>query len=102
MLRITASGEFDGGNGIQQVALHQDDVGRFDGDIGAGANGNAHIGSGQGRGIIDAVADHGNLFALGLELADLLLLILGEDLCHHPVDAGLAADGPRRFSCYRR
>ena len=86
-------GEFDGGNGIQQVALHQDDVGRFDGDIGAGANGNAHIGSGQGRGIIDAVADHGNLFALGLELADLLLLILGEDLCHHPVDAGLAADG---------
>ena len=87
------AGELNGGDSVEQVALHQDDVGGFDGDIGAGADGNAHIRSCQGRGIVDAVADHGDLLALRLELAHFLLLILGENLRYHPVNAGLAADG---------
>ena len=87
------AGEFNGGDSVEQVALHQDDVGGFDGDIGAGADGNAHVRSCQGRGIVDAVADHGDLLALCLELAHFLLLILGENLRYHPVNAGLAADG---------
>lgn len=50
-------GQRDRGRHAIQAARHQDDIGGLDGDIGAGADGQAHIRLGQGRGVVDAVAD---------------------------------------------
>jgi hypothetical protein len=41
-----------------QVALDQRDLGAVHGDVGAGAHGDADIGLGQRRRIVDAVAGH--------------------------------------------
>ena len=57
------------------------------------ADGQAHVGPGQGGGVVDAVAHHGHLLAALLELADLLLLILRQHFRHHAVHAHLSADG---------
>ena len=43
--------------------------------------------------VVDAVADHGDLQATGLQLGDLGRLVLGEHLGEHLVDAEVAADG---------
>ena len=40
------------------IAANQGDVGRFDRDIGAAANGKANVSGGQGRRIVDPVAHH--------------------------------------------
>ena len=47
-----------------QVALQQRDAGALDGDVGAGAHGDADIGRGQRRRVVDAVAGHGDHAAL--------------------------------------
>ena len=47
-----------------RVAADERDVGRLDGDVRARADGDAHIGLGQGRCVVDAVADHGHDAAL--------------------------------------
>src|SRR3546814_11552113 len=57
--------------------LGQDQPGRLDGDVGPGADGDAHVGPGQGRSVVDAVADHGDLQAAVLELGHLEGLVLG-------------------------
>ena len=59
---------------IEPVA-EDDDVGRIDGDVGSPAHGNAHIGLHEGRGIVDAITDHGDLAAL-LQRADQRDLVL--------------------------
>ncbi len=41
-----------------EVALEQRDAGALDGDVGAGAHGDADIGRGQRRRVVDAVARH--------------------------------------------
>ena len=56
---------------VEGVAAHEDDVGGLDGYVGAGADGDADVGLGQGGGVVDAVADHGDLLATLLELGDL-------------------------------
>ena len=43
---------------LARVAGGEDDAGRFDGDIGARADGDADVGAGQRGGVVDAVADH--------------------------------------------
>ena len=43
-----------------EIALHQGDAGAVHGDLGAGAHGDADIGCGEGRGVVDAVARHGD------------------------------------------
>ena len=53
------------------VALHQHDLGAFHGHVGAGADREADIGLRQGRRIVDAVADHGDLVTLVLQFLDL-------------------------------
>ena len=54
-----------------QVAAHERDVGRLDGHVGAGAHRDADVGLGQGRRVVDPVADHGHDTAVGLQALDL-------------------------------
>src|SRR5690606_40232697 len=58
-----------------------------------GADGDADVGLGQCRCVVDAVTDHGHDPALALELGDLLTLVLGPDLGEDLVDAELAGHG---------
>ena len=57
-----------------------------------GPNGYAHMGTCQGRGIVDAVAHHGYLFALCHEFRHLLLLVLGKHFSQHLIHACLAGN----------
>ena len=86
-------GQADGGDGVGQIALHQHYVGRLDGHVGPRADGHAHVGPGQGGGVVDAVAHHGDLLALLLQQAYLPLLVGGKDLGHHVGDAHLLGNG---------
>ena len=52
-----AAREVEGGDDIEQVRLHEDDVGRFDGDVGAGAEGDADVGDGESRRVVDTVSN---------------------------------------------
>ena len=47
-----------------EIALQQRHAGAFHGDVGAGAHGDADIGGGQRRRVVDAVAGHGDDAAL--------------------------------------
>ena len=58
--------QLNGGDYIQQIIFHQHDIGAFQSNIGAGTDGQANIGPGQSRRIVDAVAHHGHGFALTL------------------------------------
>ena len=51
-------GDADGGGHPGERAGHQGDVGGLDGDVRPGPDGEAHVGSRQGGGVVDAVADH--------------------------------------------
>ena len=53
-----------------QVVPHQGDVRRLAGRVGAAAHGDADVGGGQGRRVVDAVADHGDDTAGGAQLGD--------------------------------
>ena len=66
MLRIVACDSRRARTMPVEVALEQRDAGALDGDVGAGAHGDADIGGGQRRRIVDAVAGHGDDAALGL------------------------------------
>ena len=76
-----------------QVAPHEGDVGRLDGHVGPGPHGDADVGLGQGRGVVDAVADHRDHVALGLQRRDGVRLARRQDAGDHPVDPDLAGDG---------
>ena len=75
------------------VVAGQDDAGGCDGDVGAGADGDADVGLGQGGGVVDAVADHGDLSALGLQLFDLARPCPRAGLRRSTVDAQLGSNG---------
>ena len=59
--------DLDGGDDAGQAALDQRDVGRLDRHVGAGADRQAHVGLGQRRGVVDAIADHRHALVLQLE-----------------------------------
>ena len=67
-----------------QVAAHQREVGRLDGDVGAGAHGEAEVGLGERGGVVHAVADHGHDPALVLEAADDVDLVGRQHLGDRP------------------
>ena len=68
---------------------HEHQVPRLHGDIRPGADGDADVGLGQGRGVVDAVADEGHPAALGLEGLHRLRLAAGQDLTQGLVDTRL-------------
>ena len=49
-----------GGGYAEYCTAHEGQVGGFDRDVRTGAHGQAEVGLGQGRGVVDAVADHGD------------------------------------------
>ncbi len=63
------------------------------GGLGAGVHGHADVGLGQRRGVVGAVAGHGDQAAAGLLPADQRHLVLGRGLGEEVVDAGLVGDG---------
>ena len=65
------AGQGDGGYHPVELAAHQRDIRGLDGHVGAGADGDADIGLGQGWGVVDPVIDHGDLSTGGLEAGDL-------------------------------
>ena len=69
------------------------DAGAFHGDIGAGAHGDAHLGLGESRRVVDAVAGHGHDAAFGLESLDILGLLIGEHLGSNFIQAEPSGDG---------
>jgi len=56
---------------------HQHDVGRFDGDVRACADGDADVGLREGGCVIDAVPDHRHAVTVILETPNLLALFVG-------------------------
>ena len=55
------------------LVVHQGDVRRIHGDVAAyAAHGYAHLGSFQGRGIVDAITNHTHRLACSLILFDCL------------------------------
>ncbi|CVM15383.1 Uncharacterised protein [Streptococcus pneumoniae] len=80
---------------LEPVA-HQGDVRGLDGHTGAGrAHGHADVRRRQGRGVVDAVTDHRDDAALGLQGLDRLELVLGQQARPHVVDAHLPGHGLR-------
>ena len=73
-----------------------------DRDVGAGAHGDADVGFGQRRRVVHAVARHGDDAALGPELPDDAVLVLGQDIGLDLVDAELARRRPRPWCGCRR
>src|SRR3546814_10992041 len=51
-----APADLQGDGDIEGVAAHEDDVSGLDGDVGAGADGHADVGLGEGGGVVDAGA----------------------------------------------
>ena len=85
----------DGRRHIGQTAFHQHHIRRVNRHIGARTNGNADIGAGQGRGVIDAVPDHDDVSFL-LQLTDYALLAVRKHTGNHFVNAGPRSDRFRR------
>ena len=94
MVRRVRSGQADSVGGDSQVAADEGEVAGFDGDVGAGAHGDPEVGLGEGGGVVDTVADHGHGLALGLQAADDVDLVGGQDLGDDGVDADLVGDRP--------
>src|SRR5258708_12774311 len=55
--------EFSGAQDAAQIAFEQSDAGGFDGDVGARTHGDADIGGGESRSLIDAVPGHAAAFS---------------------------------------
>ena len=92
MLRMVACDKATASTAARGVARHQHHVGRLDGDVRPGADGNADIGRGEGRCVIDAVADEGDPAAAGPQPLDRLDLAVGKYLGDHLVDAEAGSD----------
>jgi hypothetical protein len=55
---VRGAREPDDAGDAARVGGGEDDAGGLDGHVGAGADRDTHVGSGQRRGVVDAVADH--------------------------------------------
>ena len=87
------SAQLHGGGNVQKVAAHQHDVRRLDGDVRTRADSDADVRTREGGRVVDAVADHGDLFATFLQPPDLALLVLRQHLGHHAIHTDLTANG---------
>ncbi len=66
-----APGQRDGGHDAAQVTADQGDVGGGDGDVGSGPDGDPEVGGRERRGVVGAVAAHGDDVPFGLQAGDL-------------------------------
>ena len=82
MDRVRA-GQPDRVRGHPQVPAHQRQVARLDRRVRAGAHREAQVGGGERRRVVDAVADHGDGAALGLQPPYDVDLVLGQHLGEH-------------------
>lgn len=73
----------------QQAHSDENNVSCLDGDIGARPDGDAHVGSGQGRGVVNPISHHGNFLPFLLELLDLGHFVRRQHLCKDFLDANL-------------
>src|ERR1700730_3050699 len=76
-----------------EVAFKQRHAGALDRDIGARPHGDADIGRGERRGIVDAIPIHRNDTALRAQAFDHLTLVAGQNARLDIVDAKRAGDG---------
>ena len=79
-MRRVRAGQPDGVGGGAQVAADQREVRGLDGDVGAGAHGQAEVGLRERRRVVDPVADHGDDRALVLQPLDDVDLVGGQHL----------------------
>ncbi len=97
-LRIRAAADLVGVHHRAEPVAHDDDVGGLDGDVGAGADGDADVGLHQRRGVVYAVADHDHAVALLLKIPHDVRLVLGQHLGPILGDAHLLGHRPRGAS----
>src|ERR1035441_2651901 len=87
--------ELAGAEDSGEVSFDQGDAAAFHGDVGAGAHGDADVGLGEGGGVVDAVAGHGDDSSLLLKFADDFELAFGEDFGLEFGDAERAGNSER-------
>ena len=90
------AGKLDGTRDIQGIAFHEHDVGSLLGDIGARTDRQADVSAGEGGGVVDAVAHHGDPMAGILQLTNHALLVGGEHVGDDLPHAHTSGDGMRR------
>ena len=78
---------------LGRVAVQVDHVAGLLGRLRAGVHGHRHVGLGQRRCVVGAVAGHRHQPAFGLVVADHLQLGFGRGLGQEVVDTGLGGDG---------
>jgi hypothetical protein len=86
-LAVGSPGETDDRGDIMRVAFDENDVSRFNGDIRAGADGNADISLRERRRIVHTIACHGDNETSGLHLLDLGDFLVWKHLGDHFVEA---------------
>ena len=79
-----------------QIAAHQGQVAGLDRDVGARSHRQPEIGLGEGGGIVDAVADHGDHSAFTLQTCDRVDLVARQHFGDHLCDSDLVGDGAGR------
>jgi hypothetical protein len=80
--------------GYEQVTADQGQVAGLDGRVGSGAHGQPQVSLGQGGGVVDAVARHGDDPAGVLQLLDHVDLPGGQHARDHLADADRGGDVP--------
>jgi hypothetical protein len=79
MLRIVTRLSWTARTRGVEIPAHEHEAGAVHGDVGARAHGDADIGGGEGRGVVEAVAGEDHAFAAGAVFADQLLFAGGSD-----------------------
>ncbi len=81
MFRSVARAEPHRVRQLREVVGHQGDVGRLERDVAAGgAHGDADVGGGERRGVVDAVADHRDRAVPLAQLRERVSLVAGQEL----------------------
>jgi hypothetical protein len=75
---------------VARIGADQHDVGRLDRHVRARTHRDPHVGLGEGRRVVHAVAGHGHRKAARLDLPDFARLLVGQDLGEELIQGQLA------------